>query len=190
VAEWNDVLTQKARNKCYEVNDGCVGFERLHGRAFRLKNGLEDEAMLVEQLLPAARKKLVTIADDAPLIQAAKLLRVGTDLVVVCGSAGFLSGVITKTDVVRQISNCQGATCITAASLVMTRDVVVCQPGDWLHEVWSKMKEHGFKNVPVTDRDSRPVGVLNARNALQVLLEEFENEETLLRDYVMGIGFH
>jgi hypothetical protein len=52
------------------------------------------------------------------------------------------------------------------------------------------MKERGFKNVPVTDRDSRTVGVLNARNALQVLLEEFENEETLLRDYVMGIGFH
>ena len=100
--------------------------------------------MLVEKLLPAARKKLVTIADDTPLIQAAKFLRAGTDLVVVCGSAGFLSGVITKTDVVRQISNCQGATCITAASLVMTRDVIVCRPGDWLHEVWSRMKERGF----------------------------------------------
>ena len=77
-----------------------------------------------------------------------------------------------------------------AASLVMTRDVIVCRPGDWLHEVWSRMKERGFKNVPVTDRDSRPVGVLNARDALQVLLEEAENEESLLRDYVMGIGFH
>ena len=118
--------------------------------------------MLVEKLLLAAHNKLVTIVDDAPLIQAAKLLRAGTDLVVVCGSAGFLSGVITKTDVVRQISNCQGANCITAASLVMTWDVVVCQPGDWLHEVWSRMKERGFKNVPITDRDSRPVGVLNA----------------------------
>ena len=146
--------------------------------------------MLVKNLLPAARERLVTIVDDAPLIQAAKLLRTGTDLVVVCGSAGLLVGVITKTDVVSQISHCQGASCITAASLVMTRDVVVCRPGDWLHEVWSRMKERGFKNVPITDRDSRPVGVLNARDALQVLLEEVENEETLLRDYVMGIGFH
>jgi len=32
--------------------------------------------------------------------------------------------------------------------------------------------------------------VLNARDALQALLEEVENEESLLRDYVMGIGFH
>jgi hypothetical protein len=45
--------------------------------------------MLVEKLLLAAHKKLVTIVDDSPLIQAAKLLRAGTDLVVVCGSAGF-----------------------------------------------------------------------------------------------------
>jgi CBS domain-containing protein len=141
--------------------------------------------MLVKNLLPAARERLVTIVDDAPLIQAAKLLRTGTDLVVVCGSAGLLVGVITKTDVVSQISHCQGASCITAASLVMTRDVVVCQPGDWLREVWSTMKERGLKNIPITDQDSRPVGVLNARDALQVLLEEVENEESLLRDYVM-----
>jgi CBS domain-containing protein len=146
--------------------------------------------MLVKNLLPAARERLVTIVDDAPLIQAAKLLRTGTDLVVVCGSAGLLVGVITKTDVVSQISHCQGASCITAASLVMTRDVVVCQPGDWLREVWSTMKERGLKNIPITDQDSRPVGVLNARDALQVLLEEVENEESLLRDYVMCVGYH
>lgn len=146
--------------------------------------------MLVKNLLPAARERLVTIVDDAPLIQAAKRLRTGTDLVVVCGSAGLLVGVITKTDVVSQISHCQGASCITAASLVMTGDVVVCQPGDWLREVWSTMKERGLKNIPITDQDSRPVGVLNARDALQVLLEEVENEESLLRDYVMCVGYH
>jgi CBS domain-containing protein len=146
--------------------------------------------MLVENLLPVARKRLVIIADNAPLIEAAKLLHAGTDLVVVCDTVGLLSGVITKTDVVRQIGSCQGATCITAASFVMTRDVVVCGPGDLLQDVWSKMKERGLKNIPINDQDSRPVGVLNARDALQALLEEVENEESLLRDYVMGIGFH
>ena len=146
--------------------------------------------MLIESLLPVARERLVTIADDAPLIQAATLLRPGTDLVVVCGSAGILAGVITKTDVVRQISQCHGAICTTPTSLVMTRDVVFCRPGDWLNEVWSKMKERGLKNVPIADQDSRPVGVLNARDALQLLLKQVVNEESLLRDYVMGVGYH
>lgn len=146
--------------------------------------------MLVERLLPATRERLVTIAGNAPLIEAARFLRAGTDLVVVCDSAGFLAGVITKTDVVSQISECQGSSCTDAASSVMTRDVVLCRPGDWLQDVWSRMKERGLKNVPVMDREGRPLGVLNARDALQALLHEVQDEESLLRDYVMGVGYH
>ena len=90
--------------------------------------------MFVERLLPTAREKLVTIADDAPLVEAAKLLRTGTGLVVVCGSSGLLAGVITRTDIVSQVSRCQGAGCIMPASSAMTRAVVFCRPGDLLHD--------------------------------------------------------
>ena len=126
--------------------------------------------MLVEGLLPKARERLVTIADDVPLIEAAKLLQTGTDLVMVCDSAGLLAGVITKTDVVAQISHCQGASCITAAALVMSRDVVLCKSKDFLRDVWARMKARGLKNVPVVDDASRPLGLLQARDILQVLL--------------------
>jgi len=146
--------------------------------------------MFVEQLLSKARESLITVADDAALIQAAGLLCSGSDLVIVCNSAGFLAGVITKTDIVSQISHCQGAGCITAAALVMKSEVVLCRPTDSLHDVWARMKERGLKNVPVVDRESRPLGLLNARDILQGLLNESEDEETLLRDYVMGLGYH
>jgi len=145
--------------------------------------------MYVERFLPAAGEKLVTIADDAPLTEAANLLRKGTDLVIVCGSAGLVTGVITKTDVVGQMSRCQGASCTMAASLAMTRDVVVCRPGELLQDVWKRMKERKLKNIPVVDDDLRPMGVLHAREILQVLLTESEDEESMLRDYVMGIGY-
>ena len=145
--------------------------------------------MYVERLLPVARKRLVTIADDAPLTEAANFLREGTDLVIVCGSAGLVTGIITKTDVVGQMSRCQGASCTMAASLAMTRDVVVCRPSELLEDVWKRMKERKLKNIPVVDQASRPIGVLHARDILQVLLEESEDEESMLRDYVMGIGY-
>ncbi len=145
--------------------------------------------MYVERLLPAAREKLVTISDDAPLTEAAKVLHKGTDLVIVCTSAGLVVGVITKTDVVGQLSRCQGASCTKAASLAMTRDVVVCRPGELLQDVWKRMKARKLKNIPVVDQESRPLGVLNARDILQVLLEESQHEESLLRDYVMGVGY-
>ena len=145
--------------------------------------------MYVESLLPAAREKLATIADDAPLMEAANLLHKGTDLVIVCDSAGLVAGVITKTDVVGQMSRCQGASCTMAASLTITRDVVICRSDELLQEVWKRMKERKLKNLPVVDKDSRPLGVLHARDVLQVLLQEFKDEEAMLRDYVMGVGY-
>lgn len=147
--------------------------------------------MFVERMLPIARDRMVTIRDDAPLIEAAALLRdLDCDLLVVCNSDELLAGVITKTDIVRQISHCAGAACTTAASAVMTRMVTFCSPGDRLPEVWSVMKERRLKNVPIVDQDVRPLGVLNARDALEALLEEVEYEEILLREYVMCMGYH
>ncbi len=147
--------------------------------------------MFVERMLPIARDRMVTIRDGAPLIEAATLLRdLDCDLIVVCNSDELLAGVITKTDIVRQISRCDGASCTTAASAVMTRTVVLCRPCDSLPEVWSVMKERRLKNIPIVDQDVRPLGVLNARDALEALLEEVEYEEILLREYVMCIGYH
>lgn len=145
--------------------------------------------MFVEGLLPAARKQLVTIADDALLIDAAKLFRLGTDLVVVCSSEGRLAGIITKSDIVDQISRCQGASCKVVASKIMTCDVLFCHPGDLLEDVSMRMRERNLKNLPVVDENTRPIGILTARGILGVLLHDVEYEEALLMDYVKGIGY-
>jgi CBS domain-containing protein len=147
------------------------------------------KAMFIEGMLPKARERLVTIADDVPLIQAAKLLQAGSELVIVCDSAGVLVGVITNTDIVAQISRCQGASCVTKAESVMTRDVVLCEANDLLQDVWTRMKGRGLKNVPVVDHESQPLGLLHARDILEVLLSKSESDEALLRDYVMGVGY-
>jgi CBS domain-containing protein len=72
----------------------------------------------------------------------------------------------------------------------MTRTAILCHPGDPLHEVWSVMKERRLKSIPIVDQDVRPLGVLNARDAFEALLEEVEYEEILLREYVMWVGYH
>lgn len=70
--------------------------QRMHPRwskgclSIRMTNELGDNAMYVERSLPAAREKVVTITDNAPLMEAANFLHKGTDLVIVCGSAGLV----------------------------------------------------------------------------------------------------
>lgn len=145
--------------------------------------------MFVEGMLQTARENLVTIADDARLIEAAKLLASGADFLIVCNINGVLQGIVTKTDVVRQISVCQGATCLCPASAVMTRDVALCRGTDRLQDVSALMKGRHLKNIPVVDQDDRPIGVLTARVVLRVLLSDAEYEEAQLSDYVKGVGY-
>jgi CBS domain-containing protein len=146
--------------------------------------------MLVEAMVPRARQRLLVIADGAQLIEAARLLRErDADIVAVCESSGRLAGVITKTDIVRQISHCQGAGSTVAAAAVMTPNPVVCHPDEWLRDAWASMKECRLKNLPIMDRDSRPFGMLNARDALEGLVQDVENEKALLLDYVMRVGY-
>ena len=90
--------------------------------------------MLVERVLPIALKRLNTIQAGASLTDAAKLLcDTHKALLVVCDPDGVMVGVITKTDIVRQIADCEGSRCTAAAETVMTRDVTYCHPNDSLH---------------------------------------------------------
>lgn len=145
---------------------------------------------LVSSLAEMARSRLATIGVDALLMDAAKLLaQTQIDLVVVCDRDGAMVGVITKTNIVRVIGGCCGSACHTLAADVMTPEVTYCRLADRLTDALSMMQERGFVHIPVLDEGTRPVGVINARDALAELFVEGEYEESLLRDYVMGIGY-
>jgi len=151
---------------------------------------LKDDTMLIERILPTARERLATVSDNALLKDAAKLLcQTHTSLVVVCNTEGTMVGVISKSDIVRQVSAGHDAACAGTVAASMIHNVVSCRPEDTLHDVLSVMKDRGFVHLPVVDAGSRPLGVVNARDALGVLLKGVEHEESLLRDYVMGIGY-
>lgn len=146
--------------------------------------------MFITHILANARKRLVTIGEDEQLLQAAQRLTIpNCDMVVVCGSDSTLCGIVTKTDVVTRISQCDGHRCMSPVSAAMARDVVCCGTTDNLQQVWTTMKARMLKNMPVLDENRRPIGIVNVHDVLSALLAEVENEEALLRDYVMSVGY-
>ncbi len=145
---------------------------------------------LVISIDEVARSRLAKVSVGATLVEAARLLS-GThiSLVVVCDPAGVMVGVVTKTDIVQQIGHLQASACTTKAADLMTRDVAYCRPTDRLPDVLAMMGWRGYVHIPVVDEGFQPIGVVNARDALRALLAQGEYEGSLLRDYVMGIGY-
>lgn len=87
--------------------------------------------MRVESILPLALQRLIKIQTDASLADAAKLLcETHKALLIVCDPNGVMVGVITKTDIVRQIARNEGSLNAVNSEAVMTREVTFCRPGD------------------------------------------------------------
>ena len=145
--------------------------------------------MFIEKFLPTARKRMHCIASDASLLQAARLLERDHDMLLVCDAGGRMVGVLTKTDALRQIGICSGASCTAPVIQAMTRAVMTETPSGQLNDVWGVMKKHRLKNIPVVDPDGKPLVVLNARDVLQNLWQEVQHEEDLLFNYVMNVGY-
>jgi CBS domain-containing protein len=146
--------------------------------------------MRVDSMLPAIRQRRLVIGHGQQLTEAAALLSDDArHMAVVCDADGKMVGVVTRTDIVRQIQHCQGCACTTLCADVMSTEIVSCTPDQMLEDVWSTMKQNTLLCVPVIDVDHRPLGLLFASDALEALLSEVEYEEELLKDYVMCVGY-
>jgi predicted transcriptional regulator len=146
--------------------------------------------MRVESILSIAQQRMMTVKVGASLVEASnRLLDTHRALLVVCSGDGVMVGVITKTDIVRQVALSHGVVENIQISMVMTKTVTSCRSEDNLYDVLTLMKSRGFVHIPVVDENCRPLGVVNARDALQALLRELQDEDLILRAYVMGVGY-
>jgi CBS domain-containing protein len=144
--------------------------------------------MVVDRLGSATSARLIAIAAD-DTVQAAALafsnLNVG--LLVVCDAVGRAVGVLSKSDLVRHLAGAGPVGAPLAAA--MSRDIVHCAPDDDLHAAWEDMSARRLQNMPVLDADSKPIGVLDIRDALQALLEQEQYQEQVLINYISGVGY-
>jgi CBS domain-containing protein len=143
--------------------------------------------MLVENLQPATSGRLMMIAAYATVATAARaLLDQNVGLLVVCGLEGEAVGVLSRLDLVRHLADGQARESLAS---LMTTDIVSCHPEDDLYAVWKLMSERRLQSLPVMSTQSRPIGVLDLRDALRALFEEEQYQERLLEHYVAGFGY-
>lgn len=145
--------------------------------------------MLVEKVMTKAQERLETVSSGTLVREVAVIMsKPHSDLVVISDAAGAMVGVVTKTDLVRYIPECCDGG-MASIGTIMTQDVFSCQPRDTLRDVWSEMNKRGLQRVPVIDESRKAIGVVYARDALQSLLSEADDEGELLHEYIGNVGY-
>jgi CBS domain-containing protein len=145
--------------------------------------------MLIAALNSMTSARLMVVAVDEPVRTAATALsnpHVG--ILVVCDGDRRAAGVVSKSDLVRHLSTAGVADAPVA--VLMSRNICSCRADDDLYATWQKMAAQSLQNMPVLSPDSRPLGVLDIRDALEVLFEHEEHQERQLINYIAGVGYH
>jgi CBS domain-containing protein len=147
-----------------------------------------ESAMLIDILHPLTSARLAMIDfDAAPHEAALAFARKGTGLIVVCDGSGQAAGVLSKSDLIRHLADPDPRA--TTVATLMTRQFTSCRPEDDVHSTWQLMSRRSLQNLPVLDANSKPLGVLDIRDAMKALYEQEELQEHMLADYIAGIGY-
>jgi CBS domain-containing protein len=146
--------------------------------------------ILVQHILAAALGRLAVLSRGSLVCDAAAMLtKSNTPLVVVCDVEGVAVGVISRTDVVKVFTRASVDAFDTRADAMMTTPFLSCRGHQPLQQVWDLINTRSLRCLPVLDDGGRPQGVLHARDIASALIEDVTNEEGVLRDYVLGIGY-
>ncbi len=104
---------------------------------------------------------------------------------VVVDEAGALVGIISERDAVRAIATRGCDALDDEVSAYMTRDVVTAAEGEDVIAAVQRMSQGRFRHLPVI-ADGRLAGIISTGDAVKYRLEQMEQEQSALREYIAG----
>ncbi|HEX3673033.1 MAG TPA: CBS domain-containing protein [Rhizomicrobium sp.] len=140
--------------------------------------------MLVRHILREKGRDVVTIASDATLSEAARLLarkRIGA--LVVRERDGALKGILSERDVVRAVAEASVAALAQTVAQHMTSSVESCSESDSIEDLMELMTHRRFRHVPVVEND-RLTGIVSIGDVVKTRIAETVEEATVLRQYI------
>lgn len=140
--------------------------------------------MNVQEILARKGGDIVTIEPVATLAQAVTMLterRIGA--LVVTGADRRIVGIVSERDIVRTMAAHGFAALDLPVAEAMTRKVVTCGTTDTVREIMERMTAGKFRHVPVVEQ-GRLTGIISIGDVVKFRLQEMEQEQDALRDYI------
>jgi CBS domain-containing protein len=139
--------------------------------------------MTVRSILDTKGHQILSVAPDAKLAEAVKLLgerKIGAVLVM---SQGSMEGILSERDIVRVLGERGARVLDEPVSAVMTRKVVGCRQSDTVSGLMEMMTLGKFRHLPVIE-DGKVVGLISIGDIVKRRVQEYEAEQEALRDYI------
>ncbi len=140
---------------------------------------------LVQHLLDAKGDDVISIAPDASVFDAIKLMAdkaVGSLAVM---EGGDLKGIVTERDYARKVIIKGRASESTTVSEIMTAEVLVATPDQTVNHCMAMMTKKSIRHLPVV-ADKRVVGMLSMRDLVQAIISDQQEEIEQLEHYISG----
>ncbi len=144
--------------------------------------------MQVKHILREKGREVVTIAADATLSEAARLLarkRIGA--AVVRDRDGVVAGILSERDIVRAVADASVNALAESVASRMTRVVTTCCETDTIEELMELMTHRRFRHVPVVE-DAQLVGIVSIGDVVKTRIAETVREAETLREYIVAAG--
>lgn len=140
----------------------------------------------VKEILDAKGSQVLTIGQEASVLQAAKLMnehKVGS---LVVSDDGRLVGIFTERDVLcRVVGECRDPASTRVAE-VMSTEVACCTTATSIDEARSAMKNRRIRHLPVVDDDRRLLGMVSIGDLNAYQTNTQEKTIHLLHEYLYG----
>lgn len=140
---------------------------------------------LVKHLLDSKGSDIISIAGDASVLDAIKLMAdkaIGSLLVM---DGDELKGIVTERDYARKVIVKGRSSESTQVDEIMTADVVTARTDQTVAQCMSVMSERRIRHLPVVD-EGKVAGMISIGDLVQAIIADQQEEIQHLEQYISG----
>ena len=140
---------------------------------------------LVQHLLDAKGDEVVSIAPDASVFDAIKLMAdKGVGSLVVMEGAD-IKGIVTERDYARKVIIRGRSSESTSVGEIMTADVITTTTDQTVRQCMALMTEKCVRHLPVV-ADAAVIGMISMRDLVNAIISDQQEEIEQLEHYISG----
>ena len=138
----------------------------------------------VRHLLESKNPDVVSIAPDAPVIEALRLMAdAGVGAVLVMEDGRKLVGILSERDYARKVVLLGRTSANTPVSEIMSHQVVCGRLGDTVDECMQVMTDKRIRHLPILEH-KEVVGIVSIGDLVKAVIDAQQAELKHLQDYI------